>query len=627
MSTSAPAVADSAEVGDPSHRNLQQSRPRAFGHWIQVVVLATPVLMLAILAWHYRNVFEDGYIYLHVVQNIIAGNGPVFNQGQRVEVFTGPLWTFIVATVGFLTPFSLEWIAVLLGILMTLGGVTMAILGAVWLSRVALPKAFLLPLGALVFASTYPIWTLASTGLETGLTYFWLGLCFFLIVRWSINHRMGRMVMIVLGLGPLVRPELLIDSAVFVLAIMAVERPAWSWRQNVRLIAWAALLPVLYQFFRMGYYGEFVATTAIAKEATLPDPGRGLAYFEDFVRPYWLWIPAIALGAGAYYPLSVALRRADGSIHKQVALFALPVAGVLNAAYITLMGGDYFHARLLTPAFFALCAPVAAVPVSRRFVVSLIVLPWSAVACFTMRTPSGDTLSSHLTGPPTQYTFVFTPGNGQITPGFSENPHSLVSIRWFQQHGLYVNLGFFPSQTQRIDEELNPRIPDPTIVASGIGEVSFHFGTGVNIFDILGLADPLTGHMKLSHRGPAAGHEKPLPTPWIIAAVTASGSSTSPIANLQPERHLFITPDLFPEATGRQLNVQTAWARAALQCPAIHNLEYGQNGPLTVRRFFRNIWDAWGNSQLRIPPNPETAFHQFCGPGTPEVVKETAGLP
>ena len=66
MSTSAPAVADSAEVGDPSHRNLPIG-PRAFGHWIQVVVLATPVLMLAILAWHYRNVFEDGYIYLHVV--------------------------------------------------------------------------------------------------------------------------------------------------------------------------------------------------------------------------------------------------------------------------------------------------------------------------------------------------------------------------------------------------------------------------------------------------------------------------------------------------------------------------------------------------------------------------------
>ena len=40
--------------------------------------------------WTHRSMFYDGYIYLHVVQNILAGHGPVFNAGQRVEAFTSP---------------------------------------------------------------------------------------------------------------------------------------------------------------------------------------------------------------------------------------------------------------------------------------------------------------------------------------------------------------------------------------------------------------------------------------------------------------------------------------------------------------------------------------------------------
>jgi arabinofuranosyltransferase len=583
----------------------------------QFAVLAAPVVLLAALAWAHRSMFDDGYIYLHVAQNILAGNGPVFNRGQRVEVFTGPLWTAILAVAGFVTPFPLEWIAVVLGIIMTLGGTTLAIFGSARLSLRAEPRAFLLPLGALVFIATYPVWSLASMGLETGLTILWLGTCLALLVRWSSDRRLGRLAMITLGLGPLVRPELLIDSAVFLLVVLAAEWSAWSWRDRVRLITWAAALPVIYQVFRMGYYGEVVANTAIAKEATLPRVGRGLQYLEDFVRPYWLFVPAVALVTGVYVPLGITFRRAGDKSRQLWAMLALPIAGVFNAAYITIMGGDYMHARLLLPAFFAVCAPVAVSPTSRRYVASLLMLPWALVAILSLRPPASDLALR----PP----FIFAPGHGDVTPAQFGWGSGEPNQQWFAGRGLYVYFGiFFPSQTKRIDLPPAPGVHNPTVATSAIGAESYALGTNVQILDLLGLADPLTAHLLLKKRG-LTGHEKPLPAPWVAALLTGDGSSTAPFDDLQKQQlDPYITP-LIPPTSGHTFAVQTAWARAALQCPTIHRIEYGQDGPLTLGRFVSNIAHAWGNSQLRIPANPETAYHQFCGPGTPRSVSQATG--
>jgi hypothetical protein len=142
----------------------------------------------------------------------------------------------------------------------------------------------------------------------------------------------------------------------------------------------------------------------------------------------------------------------------------------------------------------------------------------------------------------------------------------------------------------------------------------------VQFLDLLGLADPLTAHLKLTHRGTLTGHEKPLPTPWIAALLTAEGTSTAPFDTIQTQRPGSFS-QLIPTVTGQQLQIETAWARADLQCPAIHDLEYSPERPLTVGSFFSNIVHSFARTELRIPPDPETAYHQFCGPGTPRQVK------
>ncbi len=582
---------------------------------LQGAVLAFPVVVLTWAAWDHRSMFADGFIYLHIVQNILAGHGPVFNSGQRVEVFTSPLWTFVLSVFGFLTPFPLDWLAVVVGIMMTVTGASLALMGSHRLVRRVAPHAFLLPLGIIVFVVVAPVWSLASTGMETGLTFMWLGLCFLLLAQWAERpaHHLARWSLVVLGMGWLIRPELAVDSVVFVAIVLWVDRGLQTRERRFRIVAWAAALPVMYEIFRMGYYGVLVANTATAKEATMPRVGRGIEYFADFVGPYWLFVPAVALLLGAYYPHIKKLRRSAETDRAAWAFLALPIAGALNASYVVVMGGDYVHARLLAPAFFAACAPVSVVPVTKRYLVALIVLPWALVCALSLRTTDSNAWSNSP--------FYYVNGHGNVAPSKSNwGPHGL-DIRWYTGSGTYVELGESPTQTVHMDVPDIRGVDSPVIVTAWIGPESYVLGTNVHYLDFLGLADPFTAHLALVKRGELAGHEKVLPTPWIAALLGADGSSINQLASLQKELPNDFTP-LIPEVSGRSLDIQTAWATATLSCPTVHDLEYSPSEPLTVGGFFSNIYHSFDRNQLRIPPDPETAYHRFCGAGTPPQVEE-----
>jgi arabinofuranosyltransferase len=376
-------------------------------------------------------------------------------------------------------------------------------------------------------------------------------------------------------------------------------------------VAWAVALPLAYQVFRMGYYGALVATTATAKEASLPRLGRGVVYFTDFVDPYWLFVPAIGLLVGAYYPLVSTLRRTAGGDRSLAALLALPTAAVLNAAYIVLMGGDYVHARLLIAPFFAVCAPVASIPLARRTVVSLLVVPWSVLCMASLRTPDGGPWSANY--------FAYVDGHGSFSPTHAVLGPSGHQPAWTPQRGVYVQFSG-PTTITRLTTASPSGLRTPLVATSWIGHEPYAWGPGVQILDLLGLADPLAAHLQLSNRGLVSGHEKPLPTSWVAAMVTAPGSSTAQLSGLQDTRPTLFTP-LTPVVHGHQLAVETAWARAALGCPAIRDLRDSPSAPLTVASLFGNMVHAAARSALRIPPDPETAYHQFCGPGTPASVR------
>ena len=219
------------------------------------------------------------------------------------------------------------------------------------------------------------------------------------------------------------------------------------------------------------------------------------------------------------------------------------------------------------PAFFAICAPVAVVPIGRRFVVALAVLPWALVAALSLRPAAADLKAQ----PP----FWFVPGHGQVTPAELGLSAGGPDLRWYQGKGLYLDLRILPER----DGQAGP--------SCGAGGEAAHAGHRRNRHRLLRprharrhLRHP--GTRRPAHRPHATGPpwiaDRPreaAPDPWIAAALSAPGSSIEPFDRLhrapRQDHHAADPSDVRPRAR-RPDRV----GRAALACPAIHQLEYGQ---------------------------------------------------
>jgi arabinofuranosyltransferase len=576
----------------------------------QGAVVAVPLVFLAFAGWAHRWTFDDGFIYLRVVRQIRVGHGPVFNTGQRVEVFTSPLWVAVLAVADLLTPLRLEWLAVFLGILGSLLGGALAIGGAFRLMRLDAPREFCVPVGIVVFAAVTPVWYFETSGLETGLVFAWLGACTLILASWARTEkqRMPRFGFVLIGLGWLVRPELLLDSLVFVALVLILTWREATWPERLAALAWTAGVPLAYQVFRMGYYGSAVANTAIAKEGSRLRVDTGWSYFQDFVRPYWLWVPIVLLVAGVYVPLAIRLARAR---HTRAAwvLAAFVLAAVANAGAVVGYGGDYLHGRLLLPVLFALCAPVAVVPVTARYVASLGALAWALLCLIALRPPE--------TRSPNGITFHHGIGytlspreTGRVTLADAGWGRDAKARKLFAGRAVFINkTGFGKPNAERIDPPYAAGLRLPTVVSGGIGALGYALGPDVSILDLNGLADPLTAHLQLVRRG-QTGHEKLLPPAWIAARVTAPDTEPAKEAfygNRSPET---------PTDENMPFPAQVKWARAALQCPAIADLSHSTQDPLTPGRFLSNVLHSLSRARRRIPADPHQAYLRYCGPFT-----------
>ena len=377
------------------------------------------VLTVAVLfgwgAWQRRWIADDGLIVLRTVRNLLAGNGPVFNAGERVEANTSTVWTYLVAVFGWIGGnVQLEYIALWLALVLSVLGVVFLMLGAGRLYAPSLQgrRALLLPAGALVYIAVPPARDFATSGLENGLVLAYLGLLWWMMVCWSqalrakpvppplparggpptirrapvaarpptlpsenaVSRLFDGALAFVAGLSVLVRPELALIGGVALVMMLVAAR---GWHRRLLIVAAGGLVPVAYEIFRMGYYGLLFPGTALAKDASGQKWTQGFVYLANFNRPYLLWAPAILLAGLAVMALLTHGRpwwirrgtpRGYGWVARRVqspsavVLFILG-SGLLQAIYWIRQGGDFMHGRVLLTPLFCLLAPVAVIPV------------------------------------------------------------------------------------------------------------------------------------------------------------------------------------------------------------------------------------------------------------------------
>jgi arabinofuranosyltransferase len=376
--------------------------------WLSVLVAAA---LFGWGAWQRRWIADDGLIVLRTVRNLLAGNGPVFNEGERVEANTSTLWTYLMYLGGVVGgPVRLEYVALVLALVLSVAGVVFLMLGAGRLYAPSLQgrRALLLPAGVLVYIAVPPARDFATSGLENGLVLAYLGLLWWMMVCWSQALRASPAVTVppalarrgspparriiempqqnavgwafdavlafVAGLSVLVRPELALIGGLALIMMLIAAR---GWRRRTLIVVAAGLVPVAYQIFRMGYYALLFPGTALAKDASADRWAQGWLYLANFDEPYLLWLPALLLAVLGLVLFATRsrpwwiLRAAPPGYSRLARMVQSPaavvmfmlVSGLLQAAYWIRQGGDFMHGRVLLTPLFCLLAPVAVIPV------------------------------------------------------------------------------------------------------------------------------------------------------------------------------------------------------------------------------------------------------------------------
>jgi len=628
----------------PSHPYTAVTR---ISLWVGVVVVTG---LFGYGAWQRRWIADDGLIVLRTVRNLLVGNGPVFNAGERVEANTSTVWTYLLTVAGWLGgPVRLEYVALVCALGLSVLGVVMAMLGA---GRFYAPglvgrRALLLPAGALVYIAIPPARDFATSGLENGLVLAWLALLWWLMVAWAqargrVSAGFDAALAFVAGLSVLVRPELaLIGGGALILQLVAARGA----RRRVLVVVAGGLLPVGYQIFRMGYYGLVVPATAVAKDASGSKWQQGWVYLTNFNRPYALWIPAVLLVAIGVLLLAGRTRRAGARVpagagrlaglaaHPRTVAAFFVVSGLLQAVYWIRQGGDFMHGRVLLTPVFCLLLPVAVVPVrlpdahaapGAWLPAAATAALWLAVAGWALWAANSPGLGRDATW--VTYSGIvderrfYAQATGHAHPltaaDYLDYPRMRAAVRVINEtpdgalllpSGNYDQWDVVPAAPPPPDEPRDRHERGPhTIFFTNLGMTGMNLGLDVRVIDQIGLANPLAAHTERIEDG-RIGHDKNLFPDWAVA--------DGPWLKTEPFIPGYLDEDWVAQAT------------EALKCPATQAMLRSVREPLGPRLFLSNIVHALDFTRYRIDRVPLYELVRCGLPIPPTKEPPYTGLP
>jgi hypothetical protein len=348
-------------------------------HYVLLAAILTAVLASyhAAMIWRFGVTRIDGVTYflldddpmisMRYGRNLANGIGLVYNEGERVEGFTNPLFTFLSAGLHLLpvpTP-TLPLFMQLTSLLLSVG--TMLMLMRFWgdspqgrfvdvlrVEDVPPPNRGLearetkfAGLAAAVFYTALPNHSYyAHSGFEVYMVLFIMVFALWKIERLTLPGAL------VVGFLPLTHATLLPMWAVLLGSVLVVtQRP---FKSRLALAALAVVPFAGYEIFRIAYYHEILPNTYWLK-AGAGSLSQGVHYATGWLRSVW---PLALLGAYSLFALP----------GRKTILIAVVL--VVHLASVVALGGDIFpQFRFLFPCSVLLAALAGAsvLPLLRHF--------------------------------------------------------------------------------------------------------------------------------------------------------------------------------------------------------------------------------------------------------------------
>jgi len=398
---------------------------------------------------------DDAYISYRYSENLVRGEGLVFNHGERVEGYSNFLYVLAAAPAFWVTDRDgVYFFSVLLNILCSLGALG---LFSNYLRRRLGERSALA--GSLLFALCLPLWAAIAGGLET---------CLVLLITVAIWVRVERLVenptrRDTLTLAVLVVLSLLARVDGFIIPGIAILYLFLKRRIRPAIVGALALLAAqgIYELWRLEYYGALlpttyyvkVAGTILARLTHAGDEFGRIAIFEG------LWPYVTILLLGMVKPIFDLYRRRRGFSNAfRFEIFFAP----LWIAYWFYIGGDHFWDRFLIILYpmgiFALLCALETISTKRWAVYGIVLL-----AVLQVGTP------------------------WRVDPRF---------IYDFNKYDCWIGTGKF----------LGEKYPGKTLAVGALGKMPFF--SGLYAIDMLGLADPVIAHLPAASSGFEPGHLK-----------------------------------------------------------------------------------------------------------------------
>jgi arabinofuranosyltransferase len=285
------------------------------------------ILLVVKIAW----VGDDAYISFRALEQLYAGNGPNWSGLERVQVYTSPLWFWMLALVRGISD-NAYLNAIVLSILLDIALVIYC------LSRRANFLFAALLLIPLMLSNSFMDFT--TSGLENPLIYLLLAIFIFNCHDvFTDKDKTALMPLLLAAAGLLVTRHDLLMVVIFPLLFLLLHNPlSLSPSEKIKSLLLALLPLALWTTLSLVYYGMPFPNTAYAK-LNLGIPHielikQGLFYF--FVGIKHDIISIILLLSGFIYLLT----RKNDSFSIAMALSLL-----LDCIYIIWIGGDFMSGR------------------------------------------------------------------------------------------------------------------------------------------------------------------------------------------------------------------------------------------------------------------------------------------